>query len=320
MLAALATADMHTWVSILVKALTYAATLVAAGSVLVHLSLRALDAEMRRSLARLTALSAVSAAFLTAVRLPLRASFLMGGSLDGAVDTMLLGVVAESPLGNSVMLRLAGLALLLAVLVPGRGGRWTAVTGAVLVAASFAFRGHALQEPRLLLGALITLHILGLAFWIGAFAPLTRAAAARTADIAGPLSHEFGTKAVWVVAALAAAGALTLVLFGAANPDALNTSYGQAFAIKLVLFVGVLSLAAVHKLRLTPALLAGVPGAAARLQRSIRIEAALIAAILLTTAAATTVSAPPGETEQAGAPVELRNAEVIGSRHATAAR
>lgn len=171
--------------------------------------------------------------------------------------------------------------------------------GAVVVAASFAFRGHALEEPRVLLGLLITVHILGLSFWVGAFAPLAQASARGEADVAGPLAQEFGHKALWVVGALVAAGALTLLLFGAATPAALATPYGQAFAVKLALFAGVLLLAALNKMRLTRALLAATPGAGSRLRRSIGVEAALVGTILLTTAAVTTVTSPPENTEQA---------------------
>jgi len=299
MLATLTSADALTWMSILVKALTYATTLVAAGSVLVACALRRLDAEMRRSLARIAVVSALAAAALSLLRFPVRASFLMGGSLDGALDPAILGMVADGPLGTSVTLRLIGLALILAILFPWRRAQWVAAAGAMVLAASFAFRGHALDEPRVLLGLLITVHILGLAFWIGAFAPLAQASARGEADIAGPLAQEFGAKALWVVGALVAAGALTLLLFGAATPTALATPYGQAFAVKLSLFAGVLSLAALNKMYLTRALLAATPGAGSRLRRSIGIEAALVGAILLTTAAVTTVTSPPGLSEQA---------------------
>jgi putative copper resistance protein D len=73
------------------------------------------------------------------------------------------------------------------------------------------------------------------------------------------------------------------------------------FAVKLVLFAGVMALAAVNKLTLTPALLAGTPGADTRLRRSIGVEWGLVVAILVTTAALTTLSAPPGNSESAQA-------------------
>jgi putative copper resistance protein D len=301
MLAALASADAVTWLSIVVKALAYAATLSAVGAVLLIASLRELSEIGRASLRRTAALSAIAAAVFTALRLPVRASFLMGGSWDGALDSMILGMVAESPLGSSAALRLAGLALILCVIWRGRVGLRLALLGTVLASASFALRGHALGEPQMILGALITLHILCLAFWVGAFAPLVRSARSDTPAHTGALANEFGRHALWVVGLLVLAGGIALAFLGAATPSALSSPYGQMFAIKLVLFAGVLALAAVNKLSLTPALLASTPGARARLCRSIGVEAALVAGILVTTAALTTVSSPPsnGRSEQA---------------------
>jgi putative copper resistance protein D len=293
MIEVLAFSDATVWLSILVKTLAYAATLVAAGSVLVSASLRELTEDGRDALRRTAVIGALAAAILSVLRVPVRASFLMGGSIDGAIDPMMLGIVTESPLGASVIVRLIGLALILAIFLPLRGAKWVALTGALVTCASFALRGHALGDPRLVLGVLVTLHIAGLAFWLGAFAPLARAARKGPAVNAGPLAHEFGTKALWVVAALVAAGAITLVLLGVTTPDALATPYGQAFLIKLALFAGVLGLAALNKMRLTPELQADAPGASRRFRRSIFVESALVLAILATTAALTTVSSPP---------------------------
>ena len=301
MLAALASADAVTWISISVKALAYAATLSAIGSVLVLVVLRELSEGGRAALLLTAVLSALAAAIFTALRLPVRASFLMGGTLDSATDTMILGMVAESPLGTSAALRLVGLALILAVLWRARTGLALALTGAFIASASFALRGHALSEPQMILGALITLHILCLAFWVGSFAPLARAARRDPPARAGALAHEFGRRALWAVGLVVLAGVITLGLLGAATPTALSSPYGQMFAVKLVLFVGVLALAAVNKLTLTPALLAAAPKSGARLRRSIRVEAGLVAGILVTTAALTTLSAPPGNSDSAQA-------------------
>jgi putative copper resistance protein D len=301
MLAALTSADAVTWLSIAVKALAYAATLSAIGSVLVLVALRELSEDGRAALRRTAVLSALAAAVFTALRLPVRASFLMGGTLDGATDPMILGMVADSPVGTSAALRLVGLALILAVLWRARTGLVLALMGACIAAASFALRGHALSEPQMILGVLITLHILCLAFWVGAFAPLARAARLDAPAQAGALALEFGRRALWAVGLVVLAGAITLGLLGAATPSAVSSPYGQMFAVKLVLFVGVLALAAVNKLTLTPALRASNPGAGARLRRSICVDAGLVAGILVTTAALTTLSAPPGNSDSAQA-------------------
>ena len=292
MLNALASADVVTWLSIIVKALVYATAFLAMGSVLNLLTLSSLPAFEVRKLRQMSVVWVIGAAVFSVFRLPLRASFLMGGTWQGATEPMMLTMVWESPLGSSIVLRLIGLALICMILLPARFGRPVAALGVIVVAASFVLRGHALEEPRLLLATLITLHVLGLAFWIGAFAPLYRLSGANSARVAGQVSHDFGRLAIWVVGGLSLAGGLILWLLTGNVLNALFTLYGQFFAIKLGVFLAIMAFAAWNKLRLTPALLRQEPGAGSRLRRSIRMEAALVALILLTTATLTTVSAP----------------------------
>ncbi|WP_375698432.1 copper resistance D family protein [Pseudophaeobacter sp. TrK17] len=292
MLNALASADVVTWLSIIVKALVYATAFLAMGSVLNLLTLSSLPAFEVRKLRQMSVVWAIGAAVFSVFRLPLRASFLMGGTWQGATEPMMLTMVWDSPLGSSIVLRLIGLALICMILLPARFGRPVAALGVIVVAASFVLRGHALEEPRLLLATLITLHVLGLAFWIGAFAPLYRLSGANSARVAGQVSHDFGRLAIWIVGGLSLAGGLILWLLTGNVLNALFTPYGQLFAIKLGFFLAIMAFAAWNKLRLTPALLRQEPGAGSRLRRSIRMEAALVALILLTTATLTTVSAP----------------------------
>ena len=157
---------------------------------------------------------------------------------------------------------------------------------------SLIFRGHVLAEPRLVLGVLLTAHLLGLAFWVGAFAPLFRLARQGDPTRAGALADAFGRRAVWVVAVLAGAGAGLLVLLTGNPLDALALPYGQFLAIKVSIFVLLLGLAAFNRFRLTPALLAGDSRAGVHLQRSNGCEIAAVCAIALTTATLTTVSSP----------------------------
>ena len=304
MLNALASADVVTWLSIVVKSLVYATAFLAMGSVLNLLTLRSLPASEVRKLRQMSVVWAIGAALFSVLRVPLRASFLMGGTWQGATEPMMLTMVSDSPLGSSITLRLIGLALICAILLPACFGRPLAALGVVVVAASFVFRGHALEEPRLLLATLITLHVLGLSFWIGAFAPLYRLSGANTASVAGQVSHDFGRIAVWVVGALTLAGGVTLWLLTGNVLNALFTPYGQFFAIKLGVFLAIIAFAAWNKLRLTPALLRQEPGAGSRLRGSIRMETALVALILLTTAILTTVSAPEAVNQTAQATAE----------------
>ena len=124
------------------------------------------------------------------------AIFLSGGSWSGALDPLLTRMVAQSPVGVSLTILIVGLALLSVFFIGRTTAKSAAVLGAVIICASFAFRGHVLAEPRLVLGALLTVHLLGLAFWIGAFAPLFRLARHGGAARAGTAADAFGRKAV----------------------------------------------------------------------------------------------------------------------------
>ena len=276
--------DGATLATVALKAFACLASLTAAGSALALASLTNLDRDTRRMVGRLGLACAVAAGLASAALIPVGAIYLAGGSWTGAVDPALTGMVAASPVGESLAVRIAGLAVVAVLFISGRAPGPAAVAGAGIVCASFAFRGHVLAEPRLILGALITAHLLGLAFWIGAFAPLYRMAGRADPSRAGAAAAEFGRRALWVVPALAAAGATLLVLL-AGNPlDAVGTTWGRLLAVKLAVFVLLLGLAAYNRLRLTPALLAGDVGAGVLLRRSIRLEFAAVSVILAVTA------------------------------------
>ena len=287
--------DGATLATVALKTLACLASLIAAGSALALASLSMLDRETRRTTCRLGLVCAITAGLATAALIPVGASYLAGGSWAGAFDPALTGMVAESPVGESLVVRLAGLAVVAVLFISGRVPVLAAVAGAGVVCASFALRGHVLAEPRVILGALITAHLLGLAFWIGAFAPLHRLAGHADPMRIGASAAEFGRRALWVVPALVVAGATVLVLL-AGNPlDALGTTWGRLLAVKLAVFVLLLGLAAYNRHRLTPALLAGDAGAGALLRRSIRLEFAAVSVILAVTAVLTTVASPDME-------------------------
>ncbi|MEZ5667895.1 MAG: CopD family protein [Alphaproteobacteria bacterium] len=285
--------DAWTAATVLVKALCYGGALAAAGGALFLPVFAAAPAAVRRTARRQVAAAVPVAAAAALLLIPLRAGYLAGGSLDGALDAVMLQIVVESPLGPSVFLRCAGLTLALAALHDSPAGRGLGALGAVAVAASFALVGHSLAEPRPLLAALVVLHLCAAAYWVGALLPL--AAATRLADTAGAaaLLARFGRIAAVVVALLVVAGAaLAAVLLGGLAP-LWSTPYGNVLAVKLAAVVGLLLLAAGNKWRLVPALAAGRPQAAARLRRAIRLEIGFAVGVLLATAWLTRVTTAP---------------------------
>ena len=287
--------DGATLATVAVKALAYLASLGAAGSALALAAFSTLDGETVRMVRRLGLAGALTAGLASAATVPMGAVYLAGGWWAGAADPVLTGMVMASPVGDSLAVRVAGLAVVAVYFFSATAPRLVAVAGAGIVCASFALRGHVLAEPRVILAALVTAHLLGLAFWIGALAPLHRLAGRADPVRAGTVAAEFGRRAVWVVPALAVAGVGLLALL-AGNPlDALARTYGRLLAVKLAVFLLLLGLAAFNRLRLTPALLAGDAGAGVRLRQSIGLELAAVMAILAATAFLTTIASPDAE-------------------------
>ena len=125
---------------------------------------------------------------------------------------------------------------------------------------------------------MVFLHGVGVAFWIGALAPL--AAMAKRPDVSLlVILNRFSQLAVPVVAAIALTG-LALAFVQLVNVRALiETSYGLILSIKLGLVTGLLGLAALNRFRLTPRL-AIDPLDTHALVRSIVLECVVAAGIL----------------------------------------
>jgi copper transport protein len=195
----------------------------------------------------------------------------------------------ESPFARS------GLLVVLAstaVNFSNRNGRLISAAGLAafaLGAAAIAVAGHALTaDPAWAALGLVFLHSLSLLFWIGALVPLFCLV---QTHLAGQVLARFSVVAIGAVALLAVTGT-GMAWLQSASLDALITSdYGRLLAVKLGLFSLLLALAAVNKLRLTPAVTAGVPGSVPAIRGSIGIEILLTALILL--AAASFRMTPP---------------------------
>ena len=273
--------------SILAKSLAYWTTLLAAGSALNLLWLRETAPQAISLLSWFCPTCATFAILLNSALIPLQASYLMG-EWSAIQDPMMLQFAWESPLGDSLLLRGFGLLLILAAIRPEKLSLGISTLGCGLVALSFAFQGHTLSEPRWLLVALITVHLLGLIFWIGGFTPLAWLAK-RQDNSTGLAARQFGKISIWNVPLLAIVGVFLLLLLSGGDWEIIWTAYGQLFALKFLAFMGLLGLAAMNKLFLTPALLRSEERAFVLLRLSLVLEMTVVAVILLLTACFTTV-------------------------------
>lgn len=293
MFEALAAADGASWLSIVAKTGAYATTLLSIGGVLLCLVLRTLTPADHRLLRAQTLVAGFAAAVFSALEIIGRSLFLVGGAWAEAVNPQMLVMVADGPLGTSIAIRLLGLGILVIGAALGRWPPTLAIPGILLAAVSFSLRGHATEAYWL--GIVLTIHLLGLAYWIAAFYPLFRIAGSRSPASTGAVAREFGAVAAWVVATVAVVGATMLVRLGGAGPEGLvpTSAYGQGFAVKLLLFLALVCIAALNRTWLTPALLQSRPVAASRLRMTIVAESLIVAGVLLSTAIVTTLTSPP---------------------------
>jgi copper transport protein len=147
------------------------------------------------------------------------------------------------------------------------------------VGLSLALSGHAATAPPQWLDRpIVFLHGVGVAFWVGALAPLV-AMAWRPAKGLLPVLHRFSRLAGPVVGLLVLTG-LTLAIVQLESFRALiDTSYGLILSIKTALVVVLLGAAALNRFRFTP-LIATNPSNTRPLVRSILLECVVVAGIL----------------------------------------
>lgn len=278
--------------AIALKTLTYAATLGAAGAVFflcyngTHIGAHRLS--IRRTVLGLSLLAVLAGAAQIMV-----SAASMSGEATGMWDGSLLHMVWQAGADRVNTVRVAGLLLAAPIMWSDRAP-WPALLGAAMAATSFAWTGHARAlNPDLLPVLLLGVHLLGVAFWLGALWPLLMVA--RGADLAGiaAVAARFGAAAVFVVGGLVAAGATLLWMLLGSFAALWTSAYGRCVMFKLVLVACLLCLAAFNKLRLTPRLRAGDIRAARTLRISIRLELLLAIAILTVTAVFTTLTGPP---------------------------
>lgn len=273
------------------KIATYAATLGAAGAVWFLRYCHGLTARVeRRSIRHLVFGASALALFAGAAQIVITAGS-MSGAAAGMWDGSLVRMVWQAGAGRANVIRAAGLCVAAAAVLRERPV-WPAALGAAMAATSFAWTGHARSLDPPVLPLVQGVHLLGVAFWLGALAPLLIVASRADGARAAAAAARFGSAALYVVAGLTAAGACLLVSLLGGAAQLWSSTYGRYAALKLVFVAALLCLAALNKLWLTPRMRSG--GRAVRaFQVSVRCELLLGVLILAVTAVLTTAASPP---------------------------
>ena len=246
----------------LLRALGYAATLLAAGSVAFarFVASRPQDRMRARRWARAAAVVAVVVTFLS---LPAQGIVVSGSGIGAAADLGVLSGVLSSSFGVGALVRVAALVGLL--LLWRENGRWMGpLLAAVVAAGSFALDGHQRSvEPIWLLAGGDLVHLLAAAVWFAGLVLLTQIVRRGAEDdpVAGAeLVRRFSALASLVLVALTIAGAAMVWPLVRSFSALTSTGYGWTLVAKLVLVAVVLGVAAYNRQRLVPAvMLARVP-------------------------------------------------------------
>ena len=210
------------------------------------------------------------------------------GDASGLMDLEMLGLLWSTPVGTAIALRLFGLGVLIVGLFMARGGIVLSALGGVVAVWSFGHIGHISDRGSAVLDVALTLHLITVAIWIGILTPLQRLAR-KTATYAEAVKvgHRFGLVASFTVPALIVAGGYMSYTLVGSIAALIQTGYGQALVIKVLLVAVLLGLAAANKLRFMPRLKVGDASAAKHLTKSISIEWVVVVLVLAVTAVLT---------------------------------
>jgi copper transport protein len=295
-IAAPATASDAEWTMAgrILRPLALLALLLAAGTALfLALPGAAATAALRTTTMRVAATATSLAVALAVAVFAVSAAEMVGGGPGALLSRDAWAAATRSTLGTSVLVALAGLAVI-GVGLRGRGDRGMSrallIIGPVLVAASRGLTGHPAVTSRAVMLAMAA-HVLLAAFWAGALWPLWKSLKSDPASSARALMDRFSRIATPAVLLLAAIGAYMGYVHVGSVKALLNTGYGQLLSTKLAGVALLLGLAAANKLWLTPALVRPGGIAVRRMRQSIGIEMLLMTTVLVLSA--TLAHTPP---------------------------
>jgi putative copper export protein len=276
-------------VSVVVRALSFVAIFQAAGMAM-FIALFGRDTGASAAALRRICSASVWIALLSVLLHYALEAARMGGELASALDPSLQSIVLHSSASIAMGLRVLGLIVLLIGLRLFKAG--VALSGVALVFLGFTAVGHTTtHSPRVLLAALLLVHLIIGAFWFGALVPLYLVVSRESSTTAARVVERFSAIAVGLVPVLFVAGVLLAIAL-LPNFAALATSYGRLLIVKVLGFSVLMVFAALNKWRLGPALVHGDIRSSQAFRRSVAAEYVLLVAVLSVTATLTALYSP----------------------------
>ena len=263
----------------ILKTLFYVASLLALGTVIFVRHFRHFQTIENTSFCRDLTIRACKYGMVISAGLLFSVAGNLGGEVWSILDPTIFSIAIYSKGGHAAGLAFFGFALI----IVARRYEFSAVplllsVGVLLVLTSFIWTGHA-QKVGPIAQAVLSLHLVAIAFWLGSFLPLRQMCSSPVSENLYKIAERFGTHAVFYICLLLISGLIFAYILIGDLSLLLGTVYGNVFLIKITFVSALLGVGAVNKFRLVPSMKLEPSIGAQRLRKSIQIE--MVVALLI---------------------------------------
>ena len=212
----------------------------------------------------------------------------MSGDLIGIIDINMVNLSIDTLALKASLLLFIGFILIYFLPINFKKIFFIGNTLAIsIILFSFIVIGHS-TKGGILTQSLVTIHLIGLSYWIGSLLPLKKMCNIADFKELKTIAYSFGNYAVFYILALLIAGSIfSFILIGDIS-NLFNTIYGNVIMIKILFAMLLISLGALNKLFLVPRLDINNATTIIKLKRSINVEMIIVLIIFFLSSLLTT--------------------------------
>ena len=212
----------------------------------------------------------------------------MSGDLIGIIDINMVNLSIDTLALKASLLLFIGFILIYFLPTNFKKIYFIGNTLAIfIILFSFIVIGHS-TKGGILTQSLVTIHLIGLSYWIGSLLPLKKMCNIADFKELKTITHSFGNYAVFYILALLIAGSIFSFILISDISNLFNTIYGNVLMIKMLFAMLLISLGALNKLFLVPRLDINNATTIIKLKRSINVEMIIVLIIFFLTSLLTT--------------------------------
>ena len=217
----------------------------------------------------------------------------MSGDLIGIIDINMVNLSIDTLALKASLLLFIGFILIYFLPINFKKIFFIGNTLAIfIILFSFIVIGHS-TKGGILTQSLVTIHLIGLSYWIGSLLPLKKMCNIADFKELKTITHSFGNYAVFYILALLIAGSIFSFILISDISNLFNTIYGNVLMIKMLFAMLLISLGALNKLFLVPRLDINNATTIIKLKRSINVEMIIVLIIFfLTSLLSTSLTLP----------------------------